>query len=91
MPSVKVRVKSVYAFGLGRERREAFDSGKDLVLDLEAGTTVEGLLSVLPSLGPPESFDDMMMHVFVNGEARGFDYVLGRGDVVDIHLPASGG
>jgi len=66
-------------------------SGKGNAIEIEAGTTVEGLLKNFSSLGPVKAFDDIMIHVFVNGTVRGFDYVLQPEDIVDIHIPVSGG
>jgi len=60
-------------------------------VDLEEGATVRDLLWALPSLGPSEQWDDIMIHVFVNGELKGYDYPLRNGDVVDLHIPVSGG
>jgi len=60
-------------------------------VDLEEGATVRDLLWALPSLAPSEQWDDIMIHVFVNGELKGYDYPLRNGDVVDLHIPVSGG
>jgi hypothetical protein len=45
----------------------------------------------MPFLGPPGIYDDMMLHVFVNGIQRGLDHTLRRGDLIDLHIPSSGG
>ena len=66
-------------------------SGRDFTIEIETRTTVEGLLQSLSSLGPTQAFDDIMIHVFINGKVPGFDYVLQPQDVVDIHIPVSGG
>ena len=88
---MNVRIRSVYAVGITDHLSSQFGSDKDIVLEVDSGTTVEGLLRRLSSLGPAQAFDDLMIHVFVNGRVRGFDYVLQPKDVVDIHIPVSGG
>ena len=88
---ITIRIRSVYAIGLTDQLRSQCASGKDFAIVIEPGTKVEGLLQKIASLGPVEAFDDMMMHVFVGGKVRGFDYVLQPQDVVDIHIPVSGG
>ncbi|MBN1849072.1 MAG: MoaD/ThiS family protein [Deltaproteobacteria bacterium] len=89
--SIKVKINSSYAVG----RTEVFDSqvkkGGDIIVELEPGTTVEGLLLQLPSIGSPEHWDDIMLHVFVNEEIAGFDKVLEDNDIIDLHIPVSGG
>jgi hypothetical protein len=32
-----------------------------------------------------------MLHVFVNEEIAGFDKVLENNDIIDLHIPVSGG
>jgi molybdopterin converting factor small subunit len=71
--------------------RARFASEDDLTIEVAPGTSVEGLFKKLPSLGPSVAYDDMMIHVFVNGKLTGFDSVLEPGDVIDIHIPVSGG
>ena len=88
---ITVKIRSTFAIGFANELRSLFASGRDLIFEVDQGTDVQGLLEKLPSLGPPESFDDMMIHVFINGELRGFDYVLQPEDVIDLHIPVSGG
>lgn len=82
--TIRVTLRSTYAVGTG-------DPGDGTALEIKPGTGVEELLRALPGLGPPEAFDDIMIHVFVNGRLRGFDYVLRPGDVIDLHIPVSGG
>ena len=88
---MRVKIRSFFAVGVTDHLRPHFASGKDLIVEVEAGTDVEALLQKLPALGPPESFDDMMLHVFVNGRLQGFDCVLKPGDIIDLHIPVSGG
>ena len=71
--------------------RARLASDRALFMDLKPGTQVKELLEKIPGLGPPESFDDIMIHVFINRKVRGFDDVLKHGDVVDVHIPVSGG
>jgi molybdopterin converting factor small subunit len=88
---IKIKLRSTYGIGSTDHLRSGSSLGKDLVVEVEQGTNVEGLLQKLPSLGPSEAFDDIMIHVFVNGKLRGDDYVLQPGDVIDLHIPVSGG
>jgi molybdopterin converting factor small subunit len=87
----KVKIRSTFALGLTDELRTQMDSGDGFYLEVEQGATVQELLQSFPALGPPEVYDDMMMHVFVNGKLRGFDHVLQDEDVVDLHIPVAGG
>jgi molybdopterin converting factor small subunit len=89
--TMKVRIRSTFAISLPEDLRKVFMSGGSLLLDLKQGSRVIDLLRRLPSIGPEEEFDDMMLLVFVNGRVRGFDHVLESGDAVDLHLPVSGG
>lgn len=89
---MEIRIKSFFAVGAtlhmgGSSGRDA----RDLAVDVKPGATVSELLERIPSLGPPGQFEDIMLHVFVNGQLKGFDYVLQPGDVVDLHIPVSGG
>ena len=58
-------------------------------MEVEPGTSVEGLLTKLPWLGLDGSFDDMIL-VFVNGQQQALDYMLQSEDVLDLHTPAAG-
>ncbi len=88
---MKIRLGSTYAVGsTGRLAGEPGPGGYARVT-LPGGATVHDLLTSLPALGPPEAFDDIMIHVFVNGGLVGFDHRLSEGDKVDIHIPVSGG
>ena len=88
---IKVKINSTYAVG----RTEFFNSQAnqdgDIIMELEPGTTVEELLLKLPSIGSPEHWDNIMLHVFVNEEIAGFDRILEDNDIIDLHLPVSGG
>ncbi|MDB9823369.1 hypothetical protein OAC89_06705 [Deltaproteobacteria bacterium] len=53
-----------------------FADDRDLTLELDPDTTIKDLLHKLSSIGPADEWDDMMLTVFINGEARGFDHVL---------------
>jgi molybdopterin converting factor small subunit len=88
---IAVKVRSTFAINLPGRWRSRFDSKNDLTFEVQPGTNVEEFLRMLPSFGPPESFDDLMLHVFVNGKLRGFDYILKTGDTIDLHIPVSGG
>ncbi len=84
-------MRSTYAINVSRELRRTLAADGGVVLRIEPGTTVEALLRRMPALGPPEAHDDLMLHVFVNGRLRGHDHALEPGDVLDFHLPVSGG
>ncbi|MBW1732058.1 MAG: MoaD/ThiS family protein [Deltaproteobacteria bacterium] len=58
---------------------------------VQPGPTVEELLEKLASLGPKDQFDDIVIHVIVNRTLKRHDYVLQPGDVIDLHIPVSGG
>jgi molybdopterin converting factor small subunit len=88
---MKIRIKSLFAVGATDHLKDTPGSGKEMLMEIEEGTTVDELLKTLPAIGPPEQFDDIMLHVFVNGRLKGFDYVLQSGDVLDLHIPVSGG
>lgn len=88
---MRVEIRSMYTVVLTKELRSRMSNIGSLLLDLEEGTDVEALLRSFPHLGRPEAYDDIMIHVFVNGKLKGFDYVLKEGDVINIHIPVSGG
>ncbi len=88
---MKIRIKSVFAVGATDHLKEPSRSRDSLLVEVQEDTTIDQLLRRLPSIGPPEQFDDIMLHVFVNGRLKGFDYTLQDGDVLDLHIPVSGG
>ncbi len=88
---ITVRIRSSYAIGRTETFRENFAGGRDMIVEIEPGTTVDALLRRLPSIGPPEIWDDIMLTVFVNETLSGFDHVLEQDDVIDLHVPVSGG
>jgi len=87
---VKIHLRSTYAVGSsgGATGNDPLTGSR---VELSPGATVQDLLERFPDLGPSESYDDIMIHVFVDGRLRGFDHTLEPGDVVDIHIPVSGG
>jgi len=88
---VKIRLQSSFAVGSTIEYLSRFADGHDTVLELDPGTTIEGLLLQLSSIGSPDEWDDMFLHVFVNGILKSMEYVLQTDDIVNIHIPISGG
>lgn len=88
---MQITIRSTFAFSGTDEQRAKISSAENLTVEIAPGTTVEALLNRFPSLGPPGSYDDMMLHVFVNGKLQGLDYVLAPQDVIDLHIPVSGG
>lgn len=89
--SMRITIRSRFAFSTADELRSGISSAKDLTLKIAPGTTIEALLRRFPSLGSPGTDDDMMLHVFVGGRLQGLDDVLQPGDVLDLHIPVSGG
>lgn len=69
----------------------SFHDNDTSIIELETGTTVEGMLVKMPFIGIPERWDDIMLHVFINHKIAGFDQVLNNNDLIDLHIPASGG
>ena len=88
---IKVKIQSSFAIGQTVEFLSRFATGQDTILEVDPGTTIERFLSQLSSIGSPDEWDDIFLHVFVNGEVKGMNYVLLPEDVVDIHIPVSGG
>ena len=91
MSKIKIKLKSSFAVGVTEEFLADFQDGHEVIMELDAGATVEDLLLKLSSIGTPEEWDDMLLHVFVNDIVRGMDYVLKENDEVNLHLPISGG
>ena len=88
---IKVKIRSGFAVGLTTESKTRSSHGRDTIMELAPETTIKEMLHKLTSIGPPNEWDDMMLMVFVNGEAQEFDHVLQHGDTIDIHIPAGGG
>jgi len=88
---IKIRLKSSFAVGVTEEFLAKFQNGHEVIVELDQGATVLDLLGRLSSIGSPNEWDDMLLHVFVNQELRGMDYLLQDNDEINIHLPVSGG
>ncbi len=88
---MKIKIRSTFAVGATSHMGNESPKQGEFNLDIKEGTTVGDLLESLPSLGPSHQFDDIMIHVFVNGTLKGFDHILQDGDILDIHIPVSGG
>jgi molybdopterin converting factor small subunit len=65
-------------------------SGEDLEVHLSPGRDINHLLTELGAMGLAGPFQEMIL-VSVNGKLRDSDYVLGPGDVVDLHITMAGG
>jgi len=88
---IKVRINSSFAIGHTEAFVSKFNKKDGIFMELEPGTTVQELLLKLPSIGAPEHWADIFLHVFVNHEIAGFDKVLKDNDIIDLHIPLSGG
>jgi molybdopterin converting factor small subunit len=86
-----VKINSSYAVGQTTALELQFHNKDNLIMELEPGTTVEGMLLKMPFIGSPERWDDIMLHIFVNQEIAGFDQILKDNDVIDLRIPVSGG
>ena len=91
MDKIQIKLKSSFAVGVTEEFLADFQDGHEVIIELEEGSTVGNLLLKLSSIGSPDEWDDMLLHVFVNDVIRGMDYILQDGDEVNLHLPISGG
>jgi len=89
-PLTTIKIRSYFAAGLPDDLWSQFISGDSLVVEVEPGTSIEGLLRQMPWLGLGGVSDDMIL-VFVNGQQQALNYVLQSEDVIDLHIPASGG
>jgi molybdopterin converting factor small subunit len=89
--SIKVKINSSFAIGHSEAFVSKVNNKNDLVMELEPGTTVYDLLLRLPSIGAPENWEDLFLHVFINHKMAGFNQVLQDHDIVDLHIPLSGG
>ena len=73
---------------LPEDMRLDYIMGKPIVVELEAGTTLAGMLEKLPWLGRP--FEESIL-IFVNDQEEALGYELQSGDVLDLVTPAGGG
>jgi molybdopterin converting factor small subunit len=88
---IRVKINTTFAIGDTAAFDSQFDQNGDLSLKLDPGSTVQDLLLRLPGLGSPENWSDLFLHVFVNHRVAPFDRVLEDQDVLDIHIPLTGG
>jgi len=88
---MRVKVRSTFAVGSTEHLSKKPLCKGETFVELPDEATVLDLLECLPSIGPKEQFDDIMINVFVNGRLCGFDHPLSPGDEIDIHIPVSGG
>jgi molybdopterin converting factor small subunit len=88
---IRVKINTTFAVGNTQAFASQFNEDGELVLELPPGTTVQRLLERLPAIGASEDWSDLFLHVFINHRSVGFDHLLRSGDVIDIHIPLSGG
>jgi len=88
---IRVKINTTFAIGNTEAFNSQFNRNGDLILELEPGTTVQEVLLRLPAIGAPENWSDLFLHVFVNHTVAGFDRILEDRDILDIHIPLSGG
>jgi molybdopterin converting factor small subunit len=88
---IHIKINTTFAIGNTEAFNSQFNRNGDLILELEPGTTVQELLLRLPGMGAPENWSDLFLHVFVNHKVAPFDRVLEENDVLDIHIPLTGG
>jgi hypothetical protein len=88
---IKVIINSSFAIGHTEAFVSKFNKKDDIIMELEPGTTVYDLLLRLPFIGAPENWSDLFLHVFINHKMAGFDKVLEDNDIIDLHIPLSGG
>jgi hypothetical protein len=88
---ITVKINTTFAIGNTEAFGAQFDPNGDLILEVKPGTTVEELLLRLPGLGSPENWSDLFLHVFINHKVAPFDRVLEDRDILDIHIPLTGG
>lgn len=91
MSKINIKLKSSFAVGATEEFLADFHDGHEVIMELNEGATVEDLLLKLSSIGSPDEWDDILLHVFVNDVIEGMDYIFRDNDEVDLHLPISGG
>lgn len=88
---IKIKLKSSFAVGVTEEFLAHFQKGHEVIIEFDQGSTVLDLLNRLSSIGSANEWDDMLLHVFVNQELKGMDYILQDNDEINLHLPVSGG
>ena len=88
MPTIKIRSCGFMGAALPEDLQQDFAADKPLSVEVEPGTTIEGLFRKLPWLGSP--FEEFIV-VSVNDQQRELDYVLQPEDVIDVIIPAAGG
>jgi hypothetical protein len=88
---IKIKINSSFAIGHTEAFVSKFNKKDDIIMEVEPGTTVYDLLLRLPSIGAPENWADLFLHVFVNHKMAGFNKVLEDNDIIDLHIPLSGG
>jgi molybdopterin converting factor small subunit len=88
---VKITINSSFAIGHTEAFKAHFDKTDAITMEVEVGTTVQDLLMQLPSIGDPKNWSDLFLHVFINHKVAGFDQILQDNDVIDLHIPLSGG
>jgi molybdopterin converting factor small subunit len=88
---IRVKINTTFAIGDTAAFHSQFNQNGDLILELKPETTIQELLLGLPGLGAPENWSDLFLHVFVNHKVAPFDRVLKDNDILDIHIPLTGG
>jgi len=88
---IKIKLKSSFAVGVTEEFLEKFLDGHEVIMEFDEGATVLDLLNQLSSIGSPDEWDDILLHVFVNEVLQGMDYILQNDDEINLHIPISGG
>jgi hypothetical protein len=88
---IRVKINTAFAIGDTGAYESLLDERGDLILEFGPGATVQDMLLRLPGLGSPENWSDLFLHVFINHRVAPFDRVLEDQDVIDIHIPLTGG
>ena len=88
---IKIKLKSSFAIGATETFLASFQDGHEVIMEIDKNSTVLDLLNQFSSIGDARDWDDMLLHVFVNQEIKGMDYVLQDDDEINLHLPSSGG
>lgn len=88
---MRIRIRSTYSIGAACGLQSPSGADGSLVIEVQEGATVRCALLKMSGIGSPCDWDDMLLIVIVNGTLRGFDHVLADNDVIDLHIPVSGG